>query len=148
MRLKHKDRDIGTDRDDHQGEEQIIPTRQLGDQENPGQRSVHHPRHDTRHTQQSEILLRDIHREREIIRRMRKDKTGDTAQIQTRSENTTAPPSGIRGAGSEYLRKQDQGQEDQDPEIGIVQIVKQTLVHDMRELPVQQRADRIIALTI
>lgn len=35
MRLKHKDRDIGTDRDDHQGEEQIIPTRQLGDQENP-----------------------------------------------------------------------------------------------------------------
>ena len=55
---------------------------------------------------------------------MRKDKTGDTAQIQTRSEDTTATPSGIRGAGSEYLRKQDQGQEDQDPEIGIVQIVK------------------------
>lgn len=76
---------------------------------------------------------------------MRKDKTGDTAQIQTRSEDTTATPSGIRGAGSEYLRKQDQGQEDQDPEIRIVQIVKQTLVHDMRELPVQQRADRIIA---
>ena len=58
---------------------------------------------------------------------MRKDKTGDTAQIQTRSEDTTATPSGIRGAGSEYLRKQDQGQEDQDPEIRIVQIVKQTL---------------------
>ena len=57
---------------------------------------------------------------------MRKDKTGDTAQIQTRSEDTTATPSGIRGAGSEYLRKQDQGQEDQDPEIRIVQIVKQS----------------------
>ena len=57
MRLEHKDRDIGTDRDDHQGEEQIIPTRQLGDQENTGQRSVHHPGHNARHTQQSEILL-------------------------------------------------------------------------------------------
>ena len=57
MRLEHKDRDIGTDRDDHQGEEQIIPTRQLGNQENPGQRSVHHPGHNARHTQQSEILL-------------------------------------------------------------------------------------------
>ena len=31
--------------------------RQLGNQENPGQRSVHHPGHNARHTQQSEILL-------------------------------------------------------------------------------------------
>ena len=78
MRLERQYRNIRTNRDNHQGQEQIIASRQLGDQEDARQRGVHHARHHARHTQQGEVLLRQIRRDIEIVGGMREDKPGDT----------------------------------------------------------------------
>ena len=79
---------------------------------------------------------------------MGKDKARDTTQIKAGREDTTTTTTRIGGARGKDLGQQDQRQEDQDPEISIVEVIKKTLVHDVRELAVQERGDRIITLAI
>ena len=79
---------------------------------------------------------------------MGKDETGDASQIQTRCENTTTATSCVGRAGGEHLGEQDQNQEEHHSEIGVVQPIEKALIHDVRELPVQQGADRVVTLAI
>ena len=79
---------------------------------------------------------------------MGKDKARDTTQIKAGRKDTTTTTTRIGGARGKDLGQQDQRQEDQDPEISIVEVIKKTLVHDVRELAVQERGDRIITLAI
>ena len=97
---------------------------------------MHNARHDARHAQQGEVLLRHIDGEGEVIGGMGKDKAGDASQIQTRCENTTTATSCVGRAGGEHLGEQDQNQEEYHSEIGVVQPIEKALIHDVRELPV------------
>ena len=79
VRKKHLDRDIGAHGYDHQRKEKGVSPGQLGNQEDAGQRRMHDPGHDPRHSQQGEVLLRQIHRKGKIVGRMRKHESGNAS---------------------------------------------------------------------
>lgn len=60
MRLEHDDGKIGTDGNNHQWQKQVVSSRKLGYEEHAGQRSVHDPTHDPRHSHQGKVLLGQI----------------------------------------------------------------------------------------
>ena len=62
MRLESNNRQIGTDRYNHQGKKQVITSGQFGNQEYTCQRSMHDSTHNTRHSHQCEILFGQISR--------------------------------------------------------------------------------------
>ena len=69
---------------------------------------------------------------------MCKEKTGNTSQVQARCKNTTTSATGISRTGGEHLCQQDQEQKHDNSPISIIQVIKQTFVHDMGKLSVQQ----------
>lgn len=56
MWFENNNRQIGTDRNDHQRKEQIVSSRQLGNQKYSRQRCMHDTTHHPCHAQQCEIL--------------------------------------------------------------------------------------------
>ena len=113
MRFEDDDGKIRTHRNNHQRQEQGISSGKLGDKEYTGKRSVHHARHQTSHSHQRKVFLRDISvSDMEFIAYIRKYETGYTSQKQTRSKNTTATASTVRGTGSEYFKQDYQQQID------------------------------------
>ena len=70
MRLEHDNGEIGTDRDNHQRQEKVVSSRQLGYEEHACQRSVHDTAHDPRHSHQGKILLGQISRHLYFIAEM------------------------------------------------------------------------------
>ena len=60
MRLKDIDGQVARHGNNHQRHKQIIATGNLSNEEDTRQRSMHHTRHHTSHTQQGEVLLRYI----------------------------------------------------------------------------------------
>ena len=58
MRFEGPDRCVRADRYDHQRKEQIVPPRQLGDEEHARQRGMHHAGHGAGHAHQCKILFR------------------------------------------------------------------------------------------
>ena len=146
--LEHQDGDVGADRDDHQRQEEVISTRQLGNQEDTGQGGVHDTGHDTGHTQEGKVLLRAVHREGKIVGGMGKYESGDTTQVQAGCKNTTTPATGIGRTGGEDLGQQDEREEHDHTPIGVVQVVEETLVHDVGVLPIQQGPNGIVPFAI
>ena len=70
MRLEHDDGKIGTDGNNHQWQKQVVSSRKLGYEEHAGQRSVHDPTHDPRHSHQGKVLLGQISRHLYFIAEM------------------------------------------------------------------------------
>ena len=148
VRLEHQNRQVRTDGNNHQRQEKVVSTGKFRNQEHTGKRCMHDTRHNSRHPQQRKILLGNIHGEREIIGSMRKKETGNTAQIQAWCKDTTASPAGIGRTRGKHFSQQNQEQEYQYSPVRIIQIIEQTLIHYMGELPVQQRANRVVTFTI
>src|SRR3712207_9022121 len=77
----------------------VVPAGQFGYKKPPCQRRVHYSAHHPRHSHQSKVLLGQISGESEIIAEMRKNESGDTAQIKRRSKNTATSSATVRCAG-------------------------------------------------
>ena len=110
MRLEYHNGKIRADRYYHQRKEQIIPASQFCNQKNTSQRSMHYSRHQSRHSQQGKIFLRDIRTYMQFITEMSEDKPGDTPQEQTGSKNSPATTTAIRCTGSKDFEKYNHGQ--------------------------------------
>lgn len=59
MGLEQADGDDCHDAHDDQGDEELVAAGYFGNEEDAGERSMHHTRHHARHTEQGEILLWD-----------------------------------------------------------------------------------------
>ena len=112
MRLEYHNGKIRADRYHHQRKEQIIPASQFCNQKNTSQRSMHYSRHQSRHSQQGKIFLRDIRTYMQFITEMSEDKPGDTPQeqIKRRCKDTTTTTATIRCTGSKDFEKYNHGQ--------------------------------------
>ena len=126
VRFKNDNRQIRADRDYHQRQEQVVPSRKLGNQEHSRKRSVHNATHHSRHAQQGKVLFRQIGSHLKIIAEMGKNKPGDTPQIQRRRKNTTATTTAIRCARSENL-KQDYQYQIQQQQVAVS--VEERVIH-------------------
>ena len=88
---------------------------------------MHYSRHQTSHTHQSKVLFRNIDiANMKAIANIREHESGDTAQEQTRSEDTTATSTTVSGARCEYL-KQDNKYQIDNKQVAVT--VKQRAVH-------------------
>ena len=153
MRFEYHYRQIGTHRNHHQRKEQVITTRQFGDEEDTCQRCVHHSRHQTRHAHQSEILLRYVVRNDRCqlisVAEMSKDETGDTAQEQARCKGTPTSATAIGSTRGKDFEKHNQREVNQQKiAISVEDGVIHHLVPISRTRPVQQHMNHIVTFTI
>ena len=85
VRLEGLDGEVGPHGHDHQGQEQGISSRELGNEEDAGERRVHDTTHQSAHAQHGKIALRDVHAQKGIlIPEVAEDKAADTAQTVAR----------------------------------------------------------------
>ena len=110
MRLEDNDGQIGADGNNHQRQEEVVTSRQLGDEKDACQGGVHHAAHHAGHAHQGEVLLGQEGRHVEPIAEMREDKAGDTAQVERGGEDTATTASAVGGAGSKDLEDNDEQQ--------------------------------------
>ena len=97
MRLKNDNREISTHADNHQWHEHRIATRQFCNQKDTRQRSMHHTRHHTSHTQQREVLLWHIDAYLVDIPKSGEKESCETSDKQRGGKRTTTTATTIRG---------------------------------------------------
>ena len=149
MRLKNDNRQIRADRNYHQRQEQVVPSRQLGNQEYTRQRRVHDTAHHSRHPHQGKILFGQKSGGLKLIAEVGEYESGNTSQIKRRRKNTTAPATAIRCARSENLKQDYQHQVQQQQ---LAMTVEERVIHYRIPLyfacTVKQQFYRIITLTV
>ena len=106
--LEDVDGEVGADADNHQGDEHLVATRDFGDEEDAGERCVHHARHHTRHAQQCEVLLGQVDADAVDIPQVGEEETGESSDEQRGSERTATAATAVGGRCGEHLRGEDE----------------------------------------
>ena len=149
MGFEDDDGEIGEDAYHHQGDEQLIATGELSNEEDTRERRMHHTSHHRCHTQHGKVPLRDIHPDLLDVPHTGKEETGEGSDEQRRSEGTTATATTIGSRGSKHLGEQHQGDiQHEQLTITIEQGVVQYHVPIGLGLTVQQDIDAAVTLTI
>ena len=80
MRLKEEDGQVRHHRDNHQGQEKIIPTCEFCNEKYTRERGVHHTAHQASHAHKGKVFLWQSNRRSIAIEKMSKDKPHDTTE--------------------------------------------------------------------
>ena len=150
VRLEDVDGEVGTDGDNHQRHEELIASREFGNEEDSRQGRMHDTTHESAHAQKGEVVLCQMDAEEtSMVPHLREDETEDASQEQRGGKDSTASPSPIRGSGGKDLEDDDEGKID---EKHVVVAIEDGVVH--RRQPVlfavagKQEFDEVVTFTV
>ena len=135
--------------DNHERHEEIVAAGNLGYEENARQRGMHDARHDTRHAQQREVLLRDVDTHLVHVPQPRKEEPREAADEERGGKRAATAAAAVGGAGGEDLGEQHEGDvQNQVFGMAIEQGTAQHLVPVGLSLAVEQQVDAVVALAV
>ena len=149
VRLEDDDGQVGTDGDNHQSEEQVIAPGQLGNEEDAGQGSMHHARHQSCHPQQGKVLLRNVGTQVELVAEAGKDEARDASQEQAGRKDTATTTASVGRTRSVHLEEDDEQQVDQQQvAVPVEERVVEHTVPVCQRGPVEQQVDGGVSFTV
>lgn len=149
VRFEYADGGIGHGRGNHQRQEQVVATGQLGSKEDGHERRVHDGRHDPGHTHQGKVLVRQLHGQNaRVVEHIGKEEAREAAHVQAGGECTTHTASAVGGTGGQYLHQNDEGEEEHHHPHVVVFGIEEATLGQLLQVVVQQAGDGSVALAV
>ena len=143
------DRGEGGQRHEHQWQEEVVPARELCDEENTRQWGVHHASDQPCHTEQDVVLRGDEDVERtEVVHQIGEDEAREPAHEEGRSEEPATATARVRRYGGEDLEEDGEEEEGEDHPVGVRERLEDTPIEELCVLPVQEDIHRVIPFAI
>ena len=149
MGLEQADSDDGHDAHDDQGNEELIATGDLGNEEDAGEGGVHDACHDACHAEQGEVLLGDDGAEGLQVPQSGEEESAEAADEQRGCERSADTATAVGGRGGDRLGEDDECDvPEQHLAVAIEQRVVQHLVPVGLALAVEQDVQCTVAFAV
>ena len=105
------DGEVCADGDHHEGQEEVVASGELGDEEDAGEGGVHDSAHESAHAEHGEVVLADLDAEDVVgVPQSCEDEACDAAEEQGGGEDSAASAAAVGGRGGEDLGEDDECQ--------------------------------------
>lgn len=107
--LEDLDGEVCADGNHHEGEEEVVASGKLGDEEYAGEGGVHDAAHEAAHAEHGKVVLADLDAEDVVcVPESCEDEACDTAEEQGGGEDSAASAAAVGGCGGEDLGEDDE----------------------------------------